>query len=85
MAKPHPQYYWHCSRPADFLCAVEFAIWDLTNEELNAMGQCGKVDDFGNEFFLYPSTWKMRNYFLVQRADDPGIFHYQAKTEAQNA
>ena len=77
----HPTYYWN-RRPAALLNSIpEHAVWDMTNRELDGMESVSKVDDFGNEFLLYSSAWNVRNYFLVQRSDDPGMFHYRNDSE----
>lgn len=79
-----PIYYWDRRPDAIPNYQPTLSVWDMTNQELNAMERCGRMDDFGNEFLLYSSSWNVRNYFLVQRADDPGIFHYREEPNAGN-
>ena len=84
---PGKLYYWNRRCSALFNYIPEHAVWDLTNQELNGMESQGRVDDFGNEFTLYSSesAWNVRNYFLVQRSDDPGMFHYRNDSESSHA
>lgn len=52
------------------------AMWELTNAELNAQN-CTRVDDFGNEIqYNWNTQWHNKNYFFLQRADDPGYFTF---------
>lgn len=56
---------------------VKSAFWDLTNEELDTIYQ-EQVDDFGTAFSnnLLERRCDAACYFALQRADDPGVFHY---------
>jgi len=57
---------------------VKSAFWDLTNEELDAACQ-PQMDDFGTAYIyhLAENRFNLACYFALQRADDPGIFHYK--------
>ena len=70
--KRAPRYYWQ-RRPekiVNFTC--DCAVWDLTDEEMNAHPEFIS-DDFGT--LIYVSGFEV-SYIFVQRADDPGMFHY---------
>lgn len=61
---------------------VKYAFWDVLNEELEAMFH-SHVDDFGNDI-THHIRLDLPCYFAVQRADDPGIFHYREEPNAGN-
>lgn len=51
------------------------AFWNLTNSELDTTAEF-PVDCHGNVIPHSDSQLDRACYFAVQRADDPGMFHY---------
>lgn len=51
------------------------AFWNLTNSELDATAEF-PVDCHGNVIPHCDSQLDRACYFALQRADDPGVFHY---------